>query len=92
MAFSGHSGVRGDDNDCYEDTEFIASFPASAVYVTAVGGVEESESTVERPVWQTDAAAENMEQDVAMLSSERYVSGKRGYALRELHKKETSSK
>merc|ERR1712129_334345 len=37
---SGDSGVRGDDNDCYEGTEYIASFPASAVYVTAVGGVE----------------------------------------------------
>jgi len=40
LASSGDSGVRGDDNDCYEGTEYIASFPASAVYVTAVGGVE----------------------------------------------------
>jgi len=40
LASSGDSGVRGDDNDCYEETEYIASFPASAVYVTAVGGVE----------------------------------------------------
>jgi len=39
LASSGDSGVRGDDNDCHLSTQYIASFPASAPYVTAVGGV-----------------------------------------------------
>jgi len=51
LASSGDSGTRGDDNDCYRGTQFIASFPASAPYVTAVGGVsggsEQEKSTGE---------------------------------------------
>jgi len=39
LASSGDSGVRGDDNDCHMGSQYIASFPASAPYVTAVGGV-----------------------------------------------------
>merc|ERR1712242_612167 len=34
---SGDSGALGDDSDCY-DGAYVASFPASATYVTAVGG------------------------------------------------------
>jgi len=30
--------MGGDDSDCYGGTEYVASFPASASYVTAVGG------------------------------------------------------
>ena len=36
LASSGDSGVRG---ECYEGAEYIASFPTSAVYVSAVAGV-----------------------------------------------------
>jgi len=38
LASSGDSGALGDDSDCYGGTEYVASFPASATYVTAVGG------------------------------------------------------
>jgi len=38
LASSGDSGALGNDDDCYEGTEYVASFPASAPYVTAVGG------------------------------------------------------
>merc|ERR1712083_745805 len=38
LASSGDSGALGDDSDCYGGTEYVASFPASASYVTAVGG------------------------------------------------------
>jgi len=37
LASSGDSGALGDDSDCYEGA-YVASFPASAPYVTAVGG------------------------------------------------------
>jgi len=38
LASSGDSGALGDDSDCYGGTEYVASFPASASYVTGVGG------------------------------------------------------
>jgi len=44
LASSGDSGALGDDEDCY-DGSYVASFPASAPYVTAVGGTH-SGSTI----------------------------------------------
>merc|ERR1712087_146247 len=44
LASSGDSGALGDDSDCYEGA-YVASFPASATYVTAVGGTN-SGSTI----------------------------------------------
>jgi len=38
FASSGDDGALGDDDDCVDDYMYIASFPASATYVTAVGG------------------------------------------------------
>merc|ERR1712217_941704 len=38
LASSGDSGALGDDSDCYGGTEYVASFPASASYVTGVVG------------------------------------------------------
>jgi len=37
FASSGDDGALGDDSDCYEN-HYTASFPASATYITAVGG------------------------------------------------------
>jgi len=38
FASSGDDGALGDDSDCLDDIYYIASFPASGSYVTAVGG------------------------------------------------------
>jgi len=38
FASSGDDGALGDDDDCVDDYKYVASFPASASYVTAVGG------------------------------------------------------
>ena len=43
MALSGYTGVRGDNNDCYKGTEYVASYPASAAYGTAVDIVEDGD-------------------------------------------------
>ena len=55
FASSGDSGALGNDDDCLEGTECVASFPASAPYVTAVGGTlggsAESEVTTDEQAW-----------------------------------------
>jgi len=58
LASSGDDGALGDDDDCYDGTKYIASFPASATYVTAVGGTLggssaslEANGTTEETAW-----------------------------------------
>jgi len=58
LASSGDSGALGDDSDCYGGTEYVASFPASASYVTAVGGTHEGSTiTVDGDIQTTGETA-----------------------------------
>ena len=48
MASSGDAGVKGNDAQCYdgdEGAEYVPTFPASAPYVTSVGGTQEGRAT-----------------------------------------------
>lgn len=58
LASSGDSGALGDDSDCYGGVEYVASFPASASYVTAVGGTHRGSTiTVDADIQTTGETA-----------------------------------
>ena len=91
VAFYGQITLdQGNDNDCYDGDEYIVSFPASATYVTAVGGTQGTNEVAwmysgggfsnyfSLPSWQKSAVNGYFDENIDFPDSDRYTAGMAG--------------